>query len=82
MTVREAKNLLGYGVVYEIQGAYSGKTYHRSNVNSSKNFDKYADREVTESPFYTDMRLRGTESNRWCMPVVTISMYDYDLCKH
>ena len=82
MTVKEAKELLGYGVMYEIQGAYSGKTYYKSYMNTSKLFDKYADKEVTESPFYIDMRLRGTESNRWCVPVVTISMYDYDLCKH
>lgn len=76
MTVREAKNLLAYGTAYEIRGAYSGKVYHRSYVNSSKNFDKYANREVPDSPFYTALRLRGNEINEWCMSVIGIWMYD------
>jgi hypothetical protein len=81
MTVKEAVDLLGYGVAYEIKGAYSGKIYHKSYVNGSKNFDKYANREVTETPFYSDMRLRGADSNKWVMSIIGIWMYDYDLCK-
>ena len=81
MTVSQAIKLLDYGTTYEIRGAYSGKTYHRSYTNSSKNFDKYANMKVTDSPFYVDMRLRGSESNRWCVPIIVIWMYDYDLCR-
>lgn len=81
MTVNEAIKLLAYGTAYEIQGAYSGKIYHKSYINSSKNLDKYANREVTDAPFYTDLRLRGSENNHWCIPVIGIWMKDYDLCK-
>lgn len=83
MTVNEAIKLLAYGTAYEIKGAYSGKIYHKSYINSSKNLDKYANREVTDEPFFffTDMRLRGSDSNRWCIPVIVIWMQDYDLCR-
>lgn len=81
MTVKEAIKLFSSGTAYEIKGAYSGKIYHKSYLNSSKNLDKYADREVTDSPFYADMRLRGSDSNHWCIPVIVIWMHDYDLCR-
>ena len=81
MTVREVINLFNYGQAYEIRGAYSGKTYHKSYSNSSKNLDKYIDKDVTDSPIYTDMRMRGTDTNHWCTAVIVIWMYDYDLCK-
>lgn len=81
MTVKEAIKLFGYGTVYEIKGAYSGKIYHKSYLNGSKNLDKYADREVTDSPFYADMILRGSDGSRWCTPIIVIWMYDYDLCR-
>ena len=81
MTVNEAIKLFTHGTAYEIKGAYSGKIYHKSYMNSSKNLDKYANREVTDEPFYVDMRLRGSDSNHWCIPVIVIWMHDYDLCK-
>ena len=81
MTVNEAIKLLSYGTAYEIEGAYSGKTYHKSYLNSSKNLDKYANREVTDAPFYAKMILRGSDSNNWCIPVIVIWMHDYDLCR-
>ncbi len=81
MTVTEAINLLAYGTAYEIKGAYSGKIYHKSYINSSKNLDKYANMEVTDVPFYADMRIKGSESNHWCTPVIVILMNDYDLCR-
>jgi len=81
MTVKEAINLLAYGTAYEIKGAYSGKIYHKSYTNSSKNLDKYAEREVTDSPFYTTLRMRGSETNEWCIAVIGIWMHDYDLRK-
>ena len=79
MTVGEAIKLFTYGTAYEIKGAYSGKIYHKSYVNTSKNLDKYANREVTDKPFYADMSLRGSDDNHWCIPVIVIWMYDYDL---
>ena len=82
MTVKEAINLLGYGVAYQIRGAYSGKIYHKSYNNNIKHLEKYADIEVTENPFYVDLAARGTKHSEWYVPIVTISMYDYDLCKH
>lgn len=81
MTVNEAIKLLAYGTAYEIKGAYSGKIYHKSYRNSSKNLDRYANREVMDEPFYVDMRLRGSDVNHWCIPVIVIWMYDYDLCQ-
>ena len=80
MNVKEAINLLSYGTAYEIKGAYSGRIYHRSYTNSGKNLDKYADKEVTENPFYTTLAIRGaTSANEWCIAVVGIWMYDYDI---
>ena len=81
MTVSEAIKLLSYETAYEIKGAYSGKIYHKSYMNSSKNLDKYANREVTDAPFFVTMRLRGSDSNHWCIPVIVIWMHDYDLCR-
>lgn len=80
MTVGEAIKLLGYGTAYEIKGAYSGKVYH-TYLNSSKHLDKYADREVSDSPFYADMKFRGSDTNKWCIPIIGIWMHDYDLVK-
>lgn len=81
MSVKEAIELLSYGTAYEIRGAYSGRIYHRSYANSSKNLDKYADRDVLESPFFTRLVMRGKDNNEWCSSVVGIWMYDYDLTK-
>jgi hypothetical protein len=81
MTIEEAIELLGYGTAYEIQGAYSGKIYHRSYVNTSKNLDKYFNREASDSPFYVTMAIKGNVTNKWCMPVIGIWMRDYDLAK-
>jgi hypothetical protein len=81
MTVNEAIKLLAYGTAYEIKGAYSGKIYHKSYMNSSKNLDKYVKRAVTDEPFYADLRLRGSDGNHWCNPIIVIWMCDYDLCR-
>lgn len=82
MKVREAIGQLSYGTAYEIRGAHSGKIYHRSYINSSKNLDKYADMEVTETPYYSKMILRGEGgSNEWCTAIIGIWMHDYDLTK-
>lgn len=79
MTVKEAVGLLAYGTAYEIRGSYSGKIYHRSYINNSKNLDKYAGREVNDAPFYTTLAVRGdTLTNERCIPVIGIWMYDYD----
>ena len=81
MNVKEAIELLSYGTAYEIRGAYSGKVYHKSYINSSKNLDKYADKEVTDAPFYTHLVMRGADNNEWCVSVIGIWIYDYDLVK-
>ena len=81
MKIKEAIELLSYGTTYEIRGAYSGKIYHRSYVNSSKNLDKYADREATENPFYTHLVMQGIDENERCISVIGIWMHDYDLVK-
>ena len=46
-----------------------------------KNLDKYANMEVTDKPFYTDLRIRGSETNHCCIPVIGIWMHDYDLSR-
>ena len=61
------------------RGAF-GKVYH-TYLNSSKHLDKYADREVTDSPFYADIKLRGSDTNKWCIPIIGIWMSDYDLVR-
>ena len=81
MTVDEAIKLFASETEYEIIGAYSGKVYYKSYRNSSKNLDKYANREVTDNPFFVDMRLRGSANNHWCVPVIVIWMHDHDLCR-
>ena len=82
MTVKEAIELLSYGTAYEIKGAYSGKIYHRSYINSGKNLDKYSEKEVADTPFYTTLAIRGqTTCNEWCMAVVGIWMHDYGMRK-
>lgn len=81
MKIKEAIELLSYGTAYEIRGAYSGKIYHRSYANTSKNLDKYADREATENPFHTHLVMRGRDINEWCISVIGIWMHDYDLVK-
>lgn len=81
MSVKEAIDLLGYGTAYEIIGAYSGKIYHRSYANSSKNLNKYADRKVVDDPFRTHLAMRGSKNNEWCFAVIGIWMHDYDLVK-
>ncbi len=82
MTVKEAINMLSYGTAYEIRGSYSGRIYHRSYKNNSKNLDKYADKEVSDAPFYTTLALIGRKrANEWCMAVVGIWMHDYDMRK-
>jgi len=77
MTVKEVTNLFAYGTDFEIRGAYTGKIYHRSYTNSSKNFDKYAEREVTDNPLYASLRMRGSDTNQWCISVIGIWMHDY-----
>ena len=81
MTVKEVINMLSCGTAYELKGAYSGKIYHRSYTNSSKNLDKYADREVTDSPLFAKLVMRGSETNMWYLPVVGIWMHDYDIAR-
>lgn len=81
MTVADILKLLSYGQAYEIKGAFSGKIYHRSYINSSKNLEKYLNREVCDAPIYTDMRIRGTDDNHWCMSVIGIWMHDYEEVK-
>ena len=82
MTVKEAVALIGYGSAYEIRGAYSGRIYHRSYNNGSSNLEKYFGNEVTDTPFYTTLKLRGDEvSNGWCIPVIGIWMKDYDIVR-
>ncbi len=82
MTVKEAIGMLSYGTVYEVKGSYSGKTYHKSYANSKNNLEKYANREVVDTPFCSAIRIRGSiEYNQWAIGIVVIWMKDYDLCK-
>ena len=55
MKVKDIISIFSYGQAFEIRGAYSGKTYHKSYVNSKKNLEKYFDRDVTDTPIYSDM---------------------------
>lgn len=81
MKVKDIIKLFSYGQAFEIRGAYSGKTYHKSYINSNKSLEKYLDREVLDTPLYTGMRMRGTDTNHWCISVIVVWMSDYDLCK-
>ena len=80
MTVNEAIKTLAYGADFEIRGAYSGKTYHKSYYNNSKNLDKYAEMEVISQPYYTDLIIKDGIKGKYCSPVIVIYMHDYDLC--
>lgn len=81
MTVKDIIGMFSYGQPFEIRGAYSGKTYHKSYVNGDKNLQKYLDREVDNTPIYSDMRVRGSDTNHWSISVIVVWMYDYDMCK-
>ena len=85
MKVKEAVSLLGYNTAYMIQGAYSGKIYHKSFYHYTSNLDKYTEMETMDSPFYaslvTRLVTRGvTELNNWSIPVIIIRVNDHDLC--
>ena len=81
MKVKDIIGMFSYGQPFEIRGAYSGKTYHKSYVNGEKNLQKYLDREVNNTPIYSDMRVRGSDTNHWSISVIVIWMHDYDMCK-
>ena len=81
MKVKDIIGMFSYGQPFEIRGAYSGKTYHKSYVNSEKNLQKYLDMEVNNTPIYSDMRVRGSDTNHWSISVIVIWMHDYDMCK-
>ena len=74
MTVSVIIELFAYGQDYEIRGAYSGKLYHKSYVNSKKNLEKYLNREVPPAPIYSDMRMHS-DTNHWCTSIMVIYMY-------
>lgn len=79
MTVGEAVGLLAYGTTYKVVGAYSGKVYHNSRMHRAEHLDKVKDREVTDSPFFTELWL-GSDKG-YAYPMVGIWMYDYDLTR-
>lgn len=81
MKVKDIIGMFSYGQPFEIRGAYSGKTYHKSYVNGEKNLQKYLDREVNDTPIYSDMRVRGSDTNHWSISVIVIWMHDYDTYK-
>lgn len=81
MKVKDIIGMLSYGQAFEIHGAHSGKVYHKSYLNSDKNLRKYLEREVTDTPIYSDMRIKGSDTNHWCISVIVIWMHDYDICK-
>lgn len=81
MKVKDIIGMFSYGQSFEIRGAYSGKTYHKSYVNSNKNLEKYLDRYVADTSLYSDIRIKGSDTNRWCISVIVIWMHDYDMCK-
>lgn len=81
MKVKDIISMFSYGQPFEIRGAYSGKTYHKSYVNCEKNLQKYLDMEVNNKPICSDMRIKGSDTNHWCISVIVIWMHDYDMCK-
>lgn len=80
MTVKEAVAMLN-DTPFELKGSFSGKIYHKSYLNTRKNFEKYANFEVIDRPFYADVRLMGNEYNHRAVGVIVIWMCDYDICK-
>lgn len=80
MTVKDAVFMISDSP-FELKGSYSGKVYHKSYLNSQKNFEKYAKFEVIDRPFYPDIRLVGNEYNHRAVGVIVIWMCDYDICK-
>ena len=81
MKVKDITGILQYGQAFEIRGAYSGKVYHKSYLNSDKNLRKYLEREVTDTPIYSDMRTRGSDTNHWVISVIVVWMHDYNMSK-
>ena len=82
MKVREAVASLAYGTEYEIKGAYSGKIYHRSWKNKKDHVEQFYDETVTDSPFYSAIRVNSARGiGEWARPVIGIWMHDYQMCK-
>ena len=81
MKVKDIINMFRFGQSFEIHGAYSGQTYYKSYLNSEKNLQKYLDKEVIDTPIYSDIRIKGSDPSHWCVAVIVIWIYDYDMCK-
>lgn len=81
MTVKEAINLLAYGQAFYIQGAYSGKIYHKSYVHKHEHLEKYLCESVNDTPFFTDLYTpKQKYGNAYTYPVIGIWMSDYYIC--
>lgn len=72
MTVKEVLALLSYGTRWRLVGAYSGKILCR-NSSSSKQKDKYAECEVTDTPIVADFDVKNdVPFTEYVMPMVSI----------
>lgn len=81
MKVREAINLLCYGEEFYIKGAYSGKIYHKSYENKKEHLEKFLDKTVPDTPFFTDVYTSKRKYGRvYTYPVIGIWMSDFYLC--
>lgn len=79
MVVKDVLGMLFYGTPFEIKGAYSGKVYHKSWVNSKAHAEQFLNRTVLDCEmiyptFVTQKRDGIGESIR---PAVGIWMHDY-----
>lgn len=81
MTVKEATELLAYGVPFYLKGSYSGKIYYRTWVNKKKCLEKYYDEVATDKPYFPDLYTpKGKYDNPYTYPIIGIWMIDYYIC--
>lgn len=72
MTVKDILKLLSYGTKWRLVGAYSGKILCRSS-SSSKQKDKYAECETTDTPIVADFDVyKDVPFTEYVMPMISI----------
>ena len=82
MTVKDAIDLLFYGTAFFLEGAYSGKVYHRSWINTKEHLRQFYDIPVYSSPFFADINpQRNKYASTYSIGVIGIYIHDRMLAK-
>lgn len=82
MKVKDAIDLLFYGTAFFLKGAYSGRVYHRSWVNTKEHLKQFYNIPVHSSPFFADINPQRNKYAPTCgIGVIGIYIHDRELCE-